>query len=325
MIRDGKVDAIRTFCVLWVVLIAHMDEYINLDFSSPIFLAITKIVLVELFFISGWCARNKKMNTRKQIFLFYCKKLKRLYPLYLIALFFLMLVSYLFGFSYATGRSRIVGGIFLVGAFISPPIATLYFVNILVFFFAITPIIKQDTKEKSIIALINTVIVLIALRQNRVFSIDIRAIFYLPAYFSGVNYELFSHKKNKNMIIVEIVALVIFIFAYINLQKEEKFAYKWLVETVIIWGMCFFSITIFAPTNHLVIGKNGIIKILAYSGYCIYLFHRVYYSTLYYLFGELSPAFAYLIAFPGLVAVAYIIQLIYDFVLDKLQRKRIVE
>ena len=71
---------------------AHMEEYAQIDLSSPIIITCTKIILSILFYISGWCCRQKEYNSRNEIAVFFKKRLIRIYSLYLFALVAMVIV-----------------------------------------------------------------------------------------------------------------------------------------------------------------------------------------------------------------------------------------
>lgn len=72
--RNYRVDLIRVICIYWVVCMAHMEEYAQIDLSSPIIITCTKIILSILFYISGWCCRQKEYNSRNEIAVFFKKE-----------------------------------------------------------------------------------------------------------------------------------------------------------------------------------------------------------------------------------------------------------
>lgn len=324
--RNYRVDFIRVICIFWVVCVAHMDEYAQIDLSSPIIITCTKIILSVLFYISGWCCRQKEYNSRNEIAVFFKKRLIRIYPLYFFALVAMVVVSYLFGYDYATGRSRIIAGILLVGGFTSPPIAALYFVNILMFFYVITPMLKYNSKKKAIISLSIIIFVLILLRRNWIFKIDYRIIYYLPVYFFGLNSNLFNgeniYKKKKKLLdyVTYILAVVAFC-GYAVLLECNEFMFKWLFEIVALWLLSISSLIILNPAKDLQKVKyRKQIELLSYSSFCLYLFHRQVFSVLCYYFGKLNPFFAYIIVCPLVVIIAFFIQKIYDEIILFIRR-----
>lgn len=90
--RNYRVDLIRVICIYWVVCMANMEEYAQIDLSSPIIITCTKIILSILFYISGWCCRQKEYNSRNEIAVFFKKRLIRIYSLYLFALVAMVIV-----------------------------------------------------------------------------------------------------------------------------------------------------------------------------------------------------------------------------------------
>lgn len=43
--KDGWADSLRAVCMLWIICVAHMDEYLGRDWSSFPILLITRGIL----------------------------------------------------------------------------------------------------------------------------------------------------------------------------------------------------------------------------------------------------------------------------------------
>ena len=328
--RNLGIDYIRVVCVMWIICVEHITAYAKLNLSGVDISTCTMMSLSLLFFISGWCCRNKRLDSINEIRIFIKGRLIRLYPLYLLALVCMILTSYLFGYGYVTGKARIIGGILLIGTFISPPISTLYFVNILMLFFLITPLLKRNSGKCSIISLVGILALMIGLKQYHIIEIDERAIYYLPSFFLGVNAKKFSincmrEKERKNIICVALIIMLISFKGYGLLTMCENLSLKWLWQAIVLWILSWSSLIVLNPTrNREFIKRNRIVDILSYSEYCMFLFHRPLFSMVCHFYGggqRISPVFSYIVVVPILVLVAFVLQKGYEAIIKKLEIK----
>ena len=101
--------------------------------------------------------------------------------------------------------------------------------------------------------------------------------------------------------------------------KIDKIRGSWVIKMFIIWGIgvAFIPfIKYLSRSFSLYITK--ILSVISYSSFCLYLFHRQFYSVIYYIIGNIPVVIAYFILFPLLIVLCYLIQKHYDKILQSI-------
>lgn len=119
-------------------------------------------------------------------------------------------------------------------------------------------------------------------------------------------------EKNLFVYIIYVLAVIAFC-GYVVLLKCNELMLKGGFKLATLWLLSILSLIILEPAKDMKNVKyRRQIKVLSYSSFCIYLFHRPVFSILRYYFGSLNPFFAYIFVCPLLVVIAFFIQKIYD-------------
>jgi peptidoglycan/LPS O-acetylase OafA/YrhL len=155
-------------------------------------------------FMSGYLLyyNNNSINSFQSVLSFYKKRLLRIYPLYWAALAAFTLVFYIFApnlhsgflfpnaehvFTFSNLIIHVLGlQIFLAPAYASPML-TLYFVGLIVAFYAIYPFIIMLSKNSKQLLLYSAVVFLGFLLISKVFNIiDRRFFMFFPTFIFGI-------------------------------------------------------------------------------------------------------------------------------------------
>lgn len=267
-------DLIRMICMIWVVFIWHLNDYlpIGFHFSSITLCICEKITIAALFIftlLSGYSMAKYSFQCQKDVLIFYKKRFVRFYPLYLIAI----LCFYAYGWYSKSIVLKCMTGIVL---FFNDAPYTLWYMCMLMFFYMITPIL---------------------------------------------NWKYSSYKKN---IIMYLIAVILFgILSMLDITHENMAYYM----PAYVLGL-YLGNTIHIPSKVYTSPIEAFVSLVAYSSFCIYLFHRVIFATVANIFNEdwivgsiLIPMTlpCALVAVISVIIVSYGIQKCYDAMLIKLK------
>ena len=179
--RNLKFDFARAICVLWIVGFWHLINYLPQECrlqgnALTICKEITYGVLACFTFLSGYFLKKYDFNSINDTVTFYKKRLIRFYPLFVLATS-CFLVS-------GSSLRQVLYAIFGLSLFLPPPIATLWYFSMLLFFYLCTPLLKMKESVKMMFVFIAVLIVLFVFGY---FFADKRFIMYLPFYILGLN------------------------------------------------------------------------------------------------------------------------------------------
>jgi peptidoglycan/LPS O-acetylase OafA/YrhL len=262
---------------------------------------------------------NRNINTFDKLFSFIKKRFLRIFPLYWIALIiFIIIFEYtgkniLYLFAHFLGLQIIFAPIF------SLPIWTLWFIGLIIVFYLIFIILSFMSSLKKII-LTSIVIFLFFMIVNLNFGlVEYRFFLYYFTFIVGIitasiyvnpQYErIKEYLMNKSILIPEIIILLIAIISWVSYQSYTKLFYSTpesipigmffnlnsnfnesifsilFVDLIIVCYIAFI-LSIFHLLTRLIslidnqCYVNKGVSLIAYSTYCVYLFHRPYLAAL---------------------------------------------
>lgn len=316
------IDTSRTLGALWVICIAHMDEYTCLTIAKP-FEYGSMIFLALFMFISGYCTCKYQLKSFGEVGKFYIRRFKRLYPLFLISACLLYLVSFYFDFAYILDFKQLTLTLVCIAWIFGESPSTLWFVNILFFFYFITPGLKhQKSFWKRIVSGVFVVIFLLIL--CKISNMDVRVLYYFPFYCVGLYAdEILGGRIVKEQSFYIVILFMLLSGAFVGLLWifEKAISYFFLKELVrvgLIWITCFVGVeTIIQISLHTPKFLYAITEFISYCSMCMYLFHRQVLATCFYFFGQIPVLIAYLVLVPLIILCSYFIQRAYDLVLNQ--------
>jgi len=309
MKKLNSIEYLKTFSILYIVGFWHLSDYTNyLSITKNPFLSDLTLTVLGLFvFISGFLLG--KTNKQPINFLpFLKKRLLRIYPLYALA----VIVFYFFDINNALISIK---SLFFISMFSGPAPFTLWFITMIMFFYVLTPFLVNAVKNKKkyfLFILLCSIVtfILIVFYKN----IDYRLAFYFPLFCLGIycsNYGVRDRYVNFNL------AMVLLLFGLLLKQIEIN---SWLITQFFklpIVLSCSYIIFYFSIINECKFKSLGIISIISYSSFSMYLFHRPIYSSLieFYFPKQEELQFLYLIFGCFLVLiVSWGIQKTYDHI-----------
>ena len=133
--RDSTLDVLRGGAMLYIVGFWHIDDYttaLSLKNSYSMFLT---ICILGLFtFLSGMLlSRRYSFKSFSDVRRFYLRRIQRIYILYVIALFGFLACN-------ISSKGQLLKGLLGVNLFLGTGIRKLWFVEMVLFFYLITPL-----------------------------------------------------------------------------------------------------------------------------------------------------------------------------------------
>lgn len=140
------VDVLRVVCMIWIICIWHLSDYLPNEYGislteSAVGETVTKVVLSLFTFISGFTLSKYNFNNLLDAKNFYFKRLKRFYGLYAIAI----ILFYIIGWYSLKATLKMLLGVGIVNG--CAPF-TLWYMCMLMVFYALTPILRFSYPKK---------------------------------------------------------------------------------------------------------------------------------------------------------------------------------
>ena len=318
--RNVPMDISRAVCMLWIVGIWHLQEYmvIKNSWNNPYTTCVTVSVLSMFTFLSGYFLSGKIKNV-KECLCFYKKRLLRFYPLFFVASISLFLFSKFFGAGFIQTFQQLIFTLTGLSCFIKPYPATVWYLAMLISFYAITPFINMVEwgKRKILILISIYLLLIIGVLYGQT---DIRILIYFPVYVVGLligkkitffTSEVWSGKGMLLSLLVWVASIIICV------RCNSLICFQLLVAMTAIVPLYYVGVFL----NRWEYAGKLLTKI-SYASMCAYLFHRQFYGVTRVALGDFTFVTAYLIIVPLLLIASYTIQKIYDTALLIITKKR---
>ncbi|WP_155314002.1 acyltransferase family protein [Desulfosarcina ovata] len=324
--RNIGIDLLRGLSILYIVGFWHMFNYTKAfpEYYNPFTRRLTLIILGTFVFISGYFIGGEDLIINKHnIIAFYKKRLLRIYPLYIIAIYLFTL------FNLSNVITSVKAGV-MISMLLKPAPVTLWFITMLILFYVISPFLIHCSKSIKANRLIFYYLIFITLLMIYSYftrMLDVRFVMYFPSFALGVfvaNKNESIHRTNNSFTIIIMISSVI--FSFFKAPHEQL---KLLMYIPMILSCSYF---LFQSFKYLSVSSKHACKIiifLSYSSYCMYLFHRLIYIN----FKKIYFPEVYLYQFfylvflclPCIICCSFIIQKIFDltiFALTKTNKDR---
>lgn len=310
--RIKFLDCSRALCMLWIVGIWHMQEYTGLNIQNSITKNVTSGVLATFTLISGYFIGKNNFKGKDNILRFFKKRFLRIYPLFFLSCTTFYVMNLLFHASFISSFKQYLLTISGLSCIITPAPLTIWYVSMLLFFYAITPLImcwKPFYAKIFAAACSYGIFLTLAL----MWTSDERLTLYFPFYAAGLTASNKLKLSDKINWILLTAGTILFIILGVN---ELKFG----GQIIQILACVAFVIFIF-EIGKLCVKANLLMKLLNYVCYAsmsAYLFHRQILGIIYKAIGQFSVPLAYLIILPATIFLAYEIQFVYDKILNRI-------
>jgi peptidoglycan/LPS O-acetylase OafA/YrhL len=200
-------DFLRALAIIMIIP-AHLSSYLFSTYGKLVLYAFdpyfANMGLSLFIFMSGYLLyyNNHSINSLQNVFDFYKKRLMRIYPLYWAALATFVLVFYVFAprlnsgfvipnsgnvFSLYNVLIHVLGLQILLAPTYASPMLTLYFIGLIVIFYAIYPLILMYSKTTKRILLSSFIVYLGFFLISKTFSIiDHRFFMFFLIFVFGI-------------------------------------------------------------------------------------------------------------------------------------------
>jgi peptidoglycan/LPS O-acetylase OafA/YrhL len=331
------IDLLRTGGILYIVAFWHILGYIpGIDgYKNLVTYRITISVLGLFTLMAGVLAGRKQIRGARQIRLYYQRRFLRILPPYWIALLLFHLVGLL-------DWPNTLAGMLLKSNFDGSPLPTLWYVNMLVIFYATTPLlqglkrltpsgpIRQHSGTTILVISGLTVLAIALVLLNR--GMDQRLAIYLPAFATGVllSPQLLGADDGAEtappppglgkLIVLSAIALV----CTFGIQGPDLEHSLWSIPLATVVPLAILTISLRLPQT----GSIPVwLEATSFASYFMYLLHRPVLRVLKPLVVELSPGHPWpqlvLLAglgIPLLVVLSWWLQRLYNQATTSLER-----
>lgn len=320
-------DTAKAICMIWIVCIWHLSSSLKSfpDLTNPICNCITVGALSTFAFISAFFVSGK-VQTPRDILQFYKKRLSRFYILYFISCLSMLIGKFISKSESMMSVKQFFLSLFGLSTIVGPSPITLWFLSMLILFYAITPfidLIKQQTLKIIILLIIGILITCVIFAFNG----DKRVLVYYPSYCFGL---ILSKKtkesitsglfiKSKKFIIFIIVDLIILVCSIILYHFHYSSSFWFLYRIPISITMIGVIITLSKLLSVKIFRKA--IGFLGYISMCVYLFHSQVFLIAELVFGKMNYWQAYIVIIPVLFLVCFATQKIYDMCFEVIKKK----
>jgi len=325
---NRAIDLLRGGCILYIVAFWHLLGYIDgIDgYKNFLTYRLTIVVLGLFTLIAGVLAGRRVLQGREQIWRYYRSRAIRILPPYGLALL-------LFALSGLLSWSEVGQALLLRPAFDSHPLRTLWYINMLVVFYAAAPLLQilgrwlaermpqgLDASVLLVLALTGAGIVLTGIDTG----IDPRLGVYMPAFATGVLMsDRLLNAAGEDTTGASVPGLArLWVLALVAIGLSAKVPGHDLESS--LWSLPLATLT---PPLVLLIALRRIrtptipswLQASSTASYFIYLLHRPILKELKPLVGRMAHhhpapelALYWGMAIPLVVAVAWWSQLLYD-------------
>lgn len=319
--RIVYIDYIKAICMVWIIGFWHLSEYCDLSFAYQYWASnLTTGVLATFIFISGYFLGDKQTSSKQDIIRFYQNRVLRIYPCFLLSCVSLYILNRINAkIYYIAGLKQLVTTLLGVTCFFEPAAYTVWFMSMLILFYAITPLI-QSAKKMAYKILIMSLLITVTIVLESTIGIDDRMLYLLPVYFLGLlaaphKLEI-SHFRFKTNIILVTLGITIWVVCNSISENIEETVLNLTLLNLAISISSIMILFMLGRVLDRIIEKNGvfgtILQGISYGGLMAYLFHRQMFGVVYLFTGEFATWAALVVILPMVLAISYVLQRIYD-------------
>lgn len=329
--RNKELDLCRVICTVYIVGILHLMGYSPnhtwfSDYTMIYIERFTQISLACFTFISGFFLGKKDISTWGDVLEFYKHRLGRFYFLYFIAITLIYVLTLFTNNCWFPSFLHYILSVFGLSSFVTFQPATFWFIEMLIVFYILTPLIlinKRKVIRCSIICTAYILFILFYISDN----FDYRIFLYFPIYIIGLfTPRFFLELMYKYKIIFALIGLLILFilnvsFSY-KIQGVNNYISVFALLNAIVGVFTLISISTIITSFKLIYDNkfNVLVSWLSYLSMAAYLFHR----HIYFIFKQIEYSFTNIyfncLAFLVVIIISYYIQSAYDFVYGKMQK-----
>lgn len=320
MQRHYSIDYLRAACILYLMGFWHLFEYTGIPndvWANEITRRCATVVLALFCLISGFLCGRTKINGVKGLVSYYVGRFWRLYPPFLLAsvLFYLLAID---------TPHKLLDGVLLITMFNKNAPRTLWFVDMLVMFYAIAPLfLWARDKVWTCLGVLATALAAAAVYDLFTHLLDLRLMLFLPCFVTGI---LFAHKVPK---LTWSLAAVLTVLWGASVWLTSFISFEGLRDSPLQIPLGVVSAIILFLVAYAFLDKvkaPAVISVISYASFFMYLYHRPLYSQLKPFLADLSvpvrTVVLVCVALPVLIGLAYGLQKAYDGLVKRLMPRR---
>lgn len=307
--RNAAIDLVRAVSILWIVGIWHVFDYLPelADGKNGITYHVTVALLGLFVLVSGYLMGLKDVPLeRRPLRDFYLGRFGRIYPPFVLACLIFMVLK-------LGDMAALTKAALLVAMLWGPAPFTLWFITMIVLFYAVTPLLMAARRNGWTFLLVVAGLTLLSGAAHLQWEpVSPRLAMYLPSYCLGLWLAAHDVKWRKLLLFGLMAAIPA---AGISSLSETR-----MIESS-VWSMPWalaLSATLFgaAMAWETKLPRWGWILFVAQASYFLYLCHRPVYAFFLKIHDPAGwqgrAALIILLALPVAVVAAWIGQLLYD-------------
>src|SRR5580700_10717302 len=269
--RKVPIDVMRAVSMLYIVGFWHLLDYTKVVtwHYNPVTYRLTVGALSLFVLISGFLTgRQDGGLARGEIWRFYETRFWRIYLPFVIA-------SGLFLAAGISDTLALIKGVTLVAMLLAPPPLTLWFVNMILLFYLIAPLlIGLRGNEVAYIAICIVIVGAMILYQAETGRIDMRLVLYFPCFAAGIFLAAGSLPSSTLSLIGILLLAALALVPTLSVPSWSLEGDPWAAP----WAL-FGSIAVFVVVMHT--GRNlkspAILTQFSEASFFMYLLHRPIY------------------------------------------------
>lgn len=305
-------DCTRALCMLYIIALWHMPEYIKgFSIVSPYTEIVTKGVLGTFTFISAYFLGKRPINKKSDVLDFYKRRLLRLYPLFFLSCTSLLAIHYLFHVDFILGVKQYNLTLVGLSVIILPAPKTVWYVSMIILFYILTPLFNYlKTPIKQFLCFITVMLPLIVMHYT-LGLVDTRVLINFPVFFAGLFLSNRLNMTDRPDWRAYLIGIPLFGLGFWLSLVIGSIA----LAVVAVIGFIMLALEIGKLFAHIVF-IHKVLSFISVGSMVAYLFHRQFFGVVEKLTGHFSILAAYLIVLPVLLAISYGVQIFYDKILN---------
>ncbi len=322
--RDPVFDIARSLAIVLIVGFWHSFNYTTSGMPEWYYKFVRMIVqssMGGLVLISGYFLGKQFIKNYNELFAFYIRRIKRFWVLFCVASLLLYASTTIMGYDWYKGIGNFVMSLFGLTCFIPPMPDTLWFMNMMMLFYILTPAIKCVCKSHGVV--ISIILFLLLIIANHFNHADIRVLIYFPVYVIGLFLpeKIIEIAKGKETVLL-CASFLLLQFYYWAVDSSD-----WSVVSMIAGIIFLFSLSSLLAHNSVCVTIGNRVS---YASMCMYFFHRHIYSAFAilasFLIGvpKLPAWFLIFFVLPVIYFISVVIQRYYDNCVAKLEKLKVL-
>lgn len=269
--REVPIDVMRAVSMLYIVGFWHLLDYTKVAgwHYNPVTYRLTVGALSLFVLISGFLTGRKDGGlARGEIGRFYETRFWRIYLPLVIA-------SGLFLAAGISDTLALVKGVTLVGMLLAPPPLTLWFVDMIVLFYLMAPLlIGLRENEMAYIALCAAIVGAMILYQAGTGRMDMRLILYFPCFAAGIFLAGGSLPSSTPSLIGLLILAALSLGPTLTGPSSSLETNPWALPWALFGSIAVFVVVMQAGRN---LRSPAILTQLSEASFFMYLLHRPFY------------------------------------------------